>query len=151
MYAIRSYYGRIKKDPLVFFRILKLARKFQPDIIHSWGSMPSIYTFLIAKLLRARFINAMITNARHKTYGPEWWRAKITFPFSDAIASNSYAGLREYGVSGKKGVVLYNGFAFDRLLNLEAPEAIRQEFALHTPYVVAMVGAFHPRKRNNFV
>ena len=100
---------KIKKDPFIFSKIIKIVNDFKPQIIHSWGSMPSVYTFPLALFKRIVFINAMITNSKCRKYGSEWFRAKITFPFSDIILSNSTAGLRAYKASPKKGRVIYNG------------------------------------------
>ncbi len=137
---------RIKKDLFVFVQIWNLIKSFKPDVIHSWGSMPSIYTFLIAFILRVPFINAMITNSKCKKYSSEWLRAKITFPFSDIVLSNSKAGLIAYKAPIKKARVIYNGFNMDRITNLENAKNIRQRYSISTKYVVGMVAAFHPRK-----
>ena len=42
---------KYKKDLLAFYKIYKLCKKINPDLIHSWGSMPSVYVIPIAKLL----------------------------------------------------------------------------------------------------
>jgi len=31
---------RIRKDPLIYFRLYGICRKWRPDIIHAWGSLP---------------------------------------------------------------------------------------------------------------
>lgn len=137
-----------KKDPRVFVRLIKLCKEVQPDILHSWGSMPSIYAIPAAKLLNITFINAMITSAPIKLalWDHRYLRSRLTFPFSDLIVSNSLAGLKSYGVSQDKGYCLYNGFDFARVNDLKDPEEIREQFAITTPYVVGMVGAFEDRK-----
>ncbi len=137
---------KIKKDPFVFFRILKIIKEFNPQVIHSWGSMPSIYTFLIAHFKKIAFVNAMVTNAKCKKYGSEWLRAKITFPFSNIVLSNSYAGLKAYKAPLDRGKVIYNGFNFSRLGDLEDVDAIRSKYSIRTSIVIGMVAAFHPRK-----
>ena len=80
---------KCRKDPLIFFRIFKLCREVKPDIIHSWGAMPSIYSFPIASILGIKFINAMIRNAprKIKIFSKLWIISKITFPFSDISRS----------------------------------------------------------------
>jgi glycosyltransferase involved in cell wall biosynthesis len=143
---ITIFRRKIKKDPMVFFRILNLARTFDPDLIHSWGSMPSVYTFMIARFLRKPFLNAMISHGKCKIFSNHWFRAKITFPFSQVIFANSNAGLRAYNVSRKKGIVVYNGFNYDRFQNLTYPVEEIKKWNIKTPHVVGMVAAFDRRK-----
>jgi len=137
---------RIKKDPRVFTQLYKICKEFKPDIIHSWGSMPSIYALPIAKILHVKFINAMISNAVCERGSKSWVRSKLTFPFSDVIVSNSKAGLVTHNAPMNKSKVIHNGFNFDRTLTIVAEEEIRGKFKIETQYVVGMVGAFHDRK-----
>lgn len=143
-YLIRNW----KKDPRIFFKLYKLCKEFKPDIIHSWGSMPSVYAFPIAKLLRIKFINAIISDAplKLKIFGKAWTRSKLTFPFSDIILSNSYAGLKSYNVPNKRSYCIHNGFDFSRLDRLEDKKKVREKFDVVTEKVVGMVGAFADRK-----
>lgn len=136
----------IKKDPFILFRILKLHRKIKPDLIHSWGTMPSVYTFLIAFFTRTPLLNAMISNAICKPWSSNWLRAKLTFPFSKIILSNSKAGLEAYHAHSKKGRVIFNGFNKDRINKLEDEKIIRNKYNLKAEILIGMVGAFHPRK-----
>ena len=50
-YLIRKW----KKDPKIFLKLYRLCKEFNPDIIHSWGSMPSVYALPIAKILKVKF------------------------------------------------------------------------------------------------
>ncbi len=68
---------KIKKDPEFVLEIIKLCKLFKPDIIHSWGSMPSIYAIPAISLLNIIFINGMITNAFYKPWNKDWVRAKL--------------------------------------------------------------------------
>lgn len=137
---------KIKKDPLIFIRIFRICKQYQPAIIHSWGSMPSIYAVPAAKLLRVKFINAMISNAIFKPASKNWIRAKLTFPFSDVILSNSHAGLKAYHAPVHKSRVIHNGFNFSRVSKLTQPEEVRKSLQIETRYVIGMIGAFHDRK-----
>src|SRR5258705_9012773 len=38
---------RSKKDPRVVLKLRKIIKSFQPDIIHSWGTMASIYLSIV--------------------------------------------------------------------------------------------------------
>jgi len=136
----------IRKDPTIFFRLFKIVRRFKPQIVHSWGPMPSVYAAPIAWLLRIKFVNAMITNAYLKPFSKIWFRAKLTFPFSNRIVSNSNAGLTAYQVPSGKGQVIYNGFDFKRTHNLMDITSVKKSMNISTPQVVGMVGVFHDRK-----
>jgi glycosyltransferase involved in cell wall biosynthesis len=143
---ISIFKRRIKKDPFVFHKIYRTCRHFKPNLIHSWGSMSSVYAIPAAKILGIPFINAMISDARCEIWGKTWWRSKLTFPFSDLIVSNSSAGQEAYHVNPAKGRIVRNGFYFERILHLTEATIIRQKFDIQTTLVVGMVGAFHPRK-----
>lgn len=143
-YLIRKW----KKDPRIFFKLYKLCKEFKPDIMHSWGSMPPVYAVPIAKLLVIKFINAMITFAppRLKVFSKSWTRSKLTFPFSDIILSNSYAGLKSFNTPKNKSYCIPNGFDFSRLTGLEDEEKIREKFDIGNEKVVGMVANFTDRK-----
>jgi glycosyltransferase involved in cell wall biosynthesis len=66
----------------------------------------------------------------------------IVFRFSDRIISNSLAGLRAYKAPPEKSNVIYNGFDFRRLQNLESISEIRDRFNIKTRFVVGMVASF---------
>ncbi len=140
------YKRKIKKDPSIFFRIYKLVKRFKPDIIHSWGAMPSVYVSPISFFQKIPLLNAMVADCNFPFMGKNWRRAKITFPFSDYVLSNSYAGLTAYQVPYKKGYVIYNGVHLDRFKIKTKPKDVRQKYDVSTKFVVGMVAAFHPRK-----
>lgn len=143
-YLIRNW----RKDPRIFFKLYNLCKEFKPDIIHSWGSMPSVYAFPIAKLLRIKFINAMISDAplRLKVFSKAWIRSKLTFPFSDVVLSNSYAGLKSYNAPKKKSYCIHNGFDFKRLKKIGDKETVKSKFGIETDKVVGMVASFSEKK-----
>lgn len=137
---------RIKKDPAIFLKIRRIQKAFNPDIIHSWGSMSSIYALPSVIFSRAKFLNAMIADASCKRFSKFWLRSKLTFPFSDSILSNSMAGLKAYGIAEKsKAHVIHNGYDFNRSHVYEANQ-IKQQYDIRTKHVVAMVAAFHNRR-----
>jgi glycosyltransferase involved in cell wall biosynthesis len=41
-----------------------------------------------------------------------------------------------------KSAVIYNGFSFDRLKNIDNADTIREKFGIKTPFVVGMVASF---------
>jgi glycosyltransferase involved in cell wall biosynthesis len=136
------------KDPYIFIKLYKICKDFQPDIIHSWEAMCSIYVLPVAKLLGIKLINGMITSAptKLKLFGKSWIRSKLTFPFSDLIISNSYAGLKSYNAPKHKSYCIHNGFDFSRTRNLEDQDIIRKSFKIDSAHVVGMVASFSPRK-----
>ena len=139
---------QVRKDPTIFLKLYKICKDFQPDIIHSWESMCSVYAMPVANIFGTKFINGMIRFApsKLKSFGGLWTRSKITFPWSDVILANSYAGLKSFNVPKQKGYCIPNGFDLTRITNLEASEKIRNKFKIHTPKVVGMVSRFHIRK-----
>ncbi|WNJ19753.1 glycosyltransferase [Pontibacter sp. G13] len=137
-----------KKDPRVFVRFYELCKTIEPDVIHSWGSMPSVYAVPTAKMLGIKLINAMIADApaNMSPMDSRLLRAKLTFPFSDAVLGNSKAGLEAYQAPSDRSYCMYNGFDFRRIEALADEWATREKFDIQTPYVVGMVGAFADRK-----
>jgi glycosyltransferase involved in cell wall biosynthesis len=134
------------KDLSIFFKFNRLINKIKPDIVHSWGGMSSIYSIPCARFHSIKTINAMITNSKADFLSENWVRSKLTFPFSNIVASNSNAGLKAYGAPAKKSVLIYNGFSPNRVKNLKPIEEIRNEIGINTPKAVAMIAAFLPRK-----
>ena len=137
-----------KKDPRIFFRFYKLCKQFGPDMIHSWGTMSTIYAIPAAKRMGVTLINANIADAPNNLNfrDSRFLRAKLTFPFSDVILGNSEAGLRAYQAPSKKSRCIYNGFDFRRMDNLKEAGEVREMLGVDAPLLVGMVGAFHDRK-----
>jgi glycosyltransferase involved in cell wall biosynthesis len=141
-----------KKDPRVILKLRKIIRTFQPDIIHSWGTMASVYLSIVNLFTgKSRFINGTIADA----YPGMGWRdthflrTKITTPFSKVLLANSKAGIEAYKVPLHKTVCIYNGIDLTRFNNLTAPEKVENQL-LHRKkgdsFIGAMVGAFEDRK-----
>jgi len=149
-FNFKIYYleRKIKNDPVIFMKLYRITKEFQPDIIHSWESMCSIYAIPVAKLAGVKFINGAIRNAplKLKVLEKGWVRSKIIFPFADVILANSLAGLKAYGVPPNKAYCIYNGFDFLRVKNLREPEEIRHQFNITTSKVVGMIGRFCDKK-----
>jgi len=145
---IRYLARRTKKDPAVFYELSRLCRAVRPDIIHTWDSMTSIYALPICKLMGIKMVNGMIRDAPPKPTprNKHWLRAKGTFPFSDAVISNSLAGLRSYGPPPRKSFCIRNGFDFARTQSLQEAATVRERFSIETPSVVGMVASFSHRK-----
>lgn len=139
---------KIKKDPSVFLRLYRICRQFEPDIIHSWERMSSIYALPIAKVIGAKFINGMIRNAppNLRAFRRARVEEKLLFAFSDIVLANSHAGLQSFNAPKRKSYYVHNGFDFSRIKGLKDPKTIREKFKIDTPCVVGMVGAFNSKK-----
>lgn len=132
-----------------FFVIKGAIEKYKPDVVHSWGSMCSVYMLPLLPLRKFKFINGIIADApihipwHHKNY----IRGKITFHFSDVVLSNSLAGIKSYGAPVNKTYCIYNGIDMQRFSNLTKKEALVAELSIEKfNFVAGMVGAFHDRK-----
>ena len=110
--------------------------------------MSSVYALPAAKIIGIKFVNNFLQDSPEKLKITDkgWIRAKLTFPFSEKIAANSYAGLEAYNVPTKKRVCLHNGFDFSRTEGLDSKEDVRKRFNIHTKYVVGMVASFSENK-----
>ena len=129
----------LKKDPRLFFKFFKIAKTFKPDIIHVWGHMVAVYAVPTKLLLGIPLINNEIVDS---TVNTRLIGKGIVFSASDRIIANSYAGLKAYDAPMVKSTVIYNGFSFDRLWNIENVHVVRAKFGITTPYVVGMVASF---------
>jgi len=137
---------KIKKDPTIFYKLNKICKTFNPDIINGWGLMPSVYSIPIAKWNKIKFINSLIASAPDSISYKTRVLTNITFFFSDKITSNSYAGLQSYNVQKSNGVVIYNGYDFSRSKNLTEEKLLKTELNINTKFIVGMVAGFRIHK-----
>ncbi|MCD4698877.1 MAG: glycosyltransferase [Bacteroidales bacterium] len=137
-YIVRKY---IKKDPRLFFKLFKIAKKYKPDIIHVWGNMVAIYAIPAKTLLKTPMINNQITDAPDRVNGG-LLSHQVSFPFSNILVANSKAGLKSYNAPLNKSRVIHNGFDFKRIENLEDKKITRAKFEIKTNNVVGMVASF---------
>jgi glycosyltransferase involved in cell wall biosynthesis len=137
-----------RRDLRLFKRLYELASDLQIDIVHSWGSMCSIYAAPIAKLRSLAFVNGFVRDAPpHMTLqNKHYFRGKLTIPFSDIVVANSRAGLAAYDIPEHKGVCIYNGFNPERVLNLADGAELLRMLEIKTPHIVGMVANFTPNK-----
>lgn len=146
--TIHRIIRKTKKDISVFKKFYLLIKQYKPDAVHCWESMTAVYLAPVCRLLRCPLINGMVTNVplRKNIFNRHWLRARLTFPFSDKIVSNSKAGIDAYRVPDSKGVVIYNGFNFNRSDNLVPDSAIREELQIYTRFIIGMVASFWKQK-----
>jgi glycosyltransferase involved in cell wall biosynthesis len=140
-----------KKDLSVVFKLRKIIKTFEPDVIHSWGSMSSVYLSMVNLFTRnSSFINSTIADAYSwNVFNRLYLRTKLTAPFSRVILANSQAGLKNYKVPRHKAVCIYNGIDLSRFRNLVPADQMERKL-LGEPkgnsFIGAMVGAFEDRK-----
>ena len=139
---------RGKRDLRLFKSLYELVSDLKIDIIHSWGSMLSIYAAPVAKVCSTAFVNGFVRDApSHMTlWNKEYLRGKLTIPFSDIVVANSRAGLAAYQIPERKGLCIYNGFSPERVSNLTDEAELRSILGIATPLIVGMVANFTPRK-----
>jgi len=143
-YLERKY---LKKDPSLFFKFFRIARKFKPHIIHVWGAMVAGYALPTAKLLNVKFINGSITYALPiKKFSKLWLTSKTIFPLSDIIVANSKAGLRVHNLKqSQKHRVICNGYNFER--NKVKATDLQKELEISSEsLLVGMIGSFSDAK-----
>jgi len=139
---------KTRKDVTIFNRLYNICHSFRPTIIQSWEMMASIYAIPVAKLIGAKFIDASIAQAPNKvkSVSRTGLRYRLSYPFTDAIVGNSFAGIKAFKTPINRSYCIHNGFDFTRVQNLQDPKLVREQFGIKTDLVVGMVAAFHPRK-----
>jgi len=70
----------------------------------------------------------------------------LPFLFSDKIIANTYAGLKSFSAPKHKSLVIYNGFDFNRINNLQDKSSIIKKFNIQTKFIVGMVASFTDKK-----
>jgi len=138
------------RDLTIFSKIYKIIKEVKPDVIHSWGSMSSLYVLPSLIFYRkAKFLNGIIADAPENLSitNKYYLRSRITFPFSDAIASNSKAGIKSYKAPIEKSFCVYNGMDFNRFVNLKPKQVVLDKLGLKDDeFIVGMIAAFEERK-----
>lgn len=107
---------RSGKDLSVIGKLYTLCKRIKPDIIQTWGSFASLFAAPVCAITGIKFINGTIRKApeRLPLFKEDWVRSRLTFPFSDRIVANSFAGLRAYAGPKRRSLCIHNGFNLDR-------------------------------------
>jgi len=134
----------LKRDPRLFKEFYKFCLLYKPDIIHTWGFMTTFYSIPAKLILKLPLISSMITVARRefKIISLSNLFFNISCYFSDAIISNSRAGLTAFNVNSPKAKVIYNGVRLERFHQDFKNDRIRALYRITTDYVVVMVATF---------
>ena len=138
---------RSRRDPGLVLRMRKLVKALRPDVIHSWGTMCSVYAVPVSGFGRIPLVAGHIRDAPSHLPRTDkrWWHGRIAQPFAGAIVANSRAGLTAYRVSGPRAHVIYNGFDFAGRVSATDGE-FRRTLGITTPHAVAMVARFGSHK-----
>jgi glycosyltransferase involved in cell wall biosynthesis len=110
-----DYFRFINKRPTrlePFFCIWKCYNEFNPDIVHTWDSLSSFYSYIPSKYFRAKILDGSIRDAGIE----KGWQKKFKLFFikrANFVIANSFAGLYAYKVEGS---VIYNAIDQDRFL-----------------------------------
>jgi glycosyltransferase involved in cell wall biosynthesis len=130
-----------------FTEFYQVARKINPDIIHTWGA---VQTFTVLPFIfshrQIKLVNSQITAAPPKISIGRKMMNKMNFYFSKVILSNSYAGIEVYEPPKFKSRVIYNGLNLKRFQNLTDIKKVRKDFEIDKNFVVVMVASFSKNK-----
>ncbi len=142
---------RSRKDPRVVLKLYRIIKEFNPDIIHSWGSMASIFLLPAVWLTKKIFLNGIIADAPKNMglFDGLYFRTKISNAFADRIISNSKAGIKAYKSPDYKTTCIYNGIDINRFSNLPPVQTMKAIFfpdASKEMFIAGMVAAFEERK-----
>ena len=136
------------QNPATFVKLYKICKAFTPDIIHAWSGMTAIFAIPSKILLNCPLVYGGIADAPEdlRIWDTALFRARMVYPFSDAVVGNSMAGLRSYSAPERKSRCIWNGFDFARIQDLSHPDNIRDSYGIKTRFIVGMVAAFADRK-----
>jgi glycosyltransferase involved in cell wall biosynthesis len=103
---------RWRFDPLPAVGLLRLMRRFRPDVVHSWGWMSTLAAAPCCSVLGVPLVDGSIRSGRL----PERRRfaGRMAMHSAARVVANSEAGLAAWRPGGEKGRVVHNGFDFTR-------------------------------------
>jgi glycosyltransferase involved in cell wall biosynthesis len=142
MDVVLDVYNKSKLERfLSFFKIYLIARDWQPDLIHTWGSLSALFSVPTKVLLKIPIINNQITSSTPVRNRLSKLINFFNFKFSNFILSNSEAGLLAYNPPPHKSGVIHNGMNLERF-NVQAC-AIKEEIGIpEDSLIVVMVSRF---------
>ena len=140
-----------KLDFSIIWKLKSIIKDFNPDIIHSWSTMASVYLVLAKAGTKIPFINGFIADAPAivNIYDKYYWRVKFTTPFSDAFVANSLAGIKAYKTPPSRTFCINNGIDFSRFENLRARKDVEKEILREeksNQFLITMVATFSNKK-----
>jgi len=147
-----SFISRKKSFDINSFNNFKnKVKSLNPNIIHAWDTLSTLYAILPAKLFNIKLITSKITDAplKYKKLSKYGIASELCFKYSDLILSNSNAGIKSYRVPIKKSKVIYNGFDPNRKkIIINKSEKIKS-FNIKEIFLVGMIANFNKNKDYN--
>lgn len=110
---------RFRLDPLPFGQLWKAIAATQPAVVHSWGHLSCFAADLYCRPRGIPHVAGVIR--RGAVYSARGRLPVLASRLGDLALANSRAGLEAFGVSARRGRVLYNGIAPERLARALAP------------------------------
>lgn len=123
-------------------KIIKFIRyylkNFKPDIVHLWCSIPivSIVTTVGKFMYRYKLIAGFIADANPIKGSLLKIATQFVYLIADAVVGNSKAGIIAQKAPSRKSFVIYNGFDFTRLNNLQ--NISKKQYGINHEYIVSM-------------
>jgi glycosyltransferase involved in cell wall biosynthesis len=126
-------------DPLPALHLWKVIRSWHPSLVHTYGYMSTLAAAPACRSLGIPLVDGSIRQGCVPTY-----RGRITqwsCRWGDRVIANSEAGLRAFGISPKRGRVVYNAFDPERL-----PLCQRTTARSSVTFTAIMVARMHAHK-----
>lgn len=133
----------------LIIRLLKTLKDISPFIVHVWTEIPIIlFTVSLGRfLLNYKLIIGFLADGNSIKSKLALFVAKFSYSCSNAVVSNSFAGLKAKQAPVKKSHVIYNGFDFHRIDGKTFDkDSFIKEYNIDRPYSVCMVARFSPAK-----
>lgn len=139
------------KDFSLIFRLRKIIRSYNPDIIHSWDVMASGYLTAANVFIGKPIVNGIIYDAApdSKYYDRNFFKVRLFSHLSKATVGNSKAGLATYRTPARKSHCIYNGIDLKRFDNLLPAADVEQSIfgeAKGNRFIGTMVSSFNKWK-----
>lgn len=142
--VVRLVGSRISSAQIIFNTI----KSFRPDIVHIWIDIP-LYLILLGflkNLFGYKIVTGFIADGNIPNTDKITKSFRYIFSRSEAIVSNSKAGLIAKNAPSCKSHVIYNGFDFNRFKPFDKSSLYKElEIDSKSP-VISMVARFSPAK-----
>ena len=117
---------RFRTDLAPFFKLWQAIAATRPAVVHSWGHMSCFAAELYCRPRGIPHVAGVIR--RGAIYSLRGRLPRLASHLGDLALANSRAGLQAFGVSARRGRVLYNGIAPERLDRAPVPQGLKDEF-----------------------
>jgi len=92
----------------------KMIRDWRPEIVHTYGYVPTAMSLLPCRLAGIPIVDGSIRQGQGAASGERRWLRRAMISQADVVIANSQAGFDDWGVDPRRGRVVYNGFDPDR-------------------------------------